>query len=191
MNKAVFLDRDGTINVDKGYVYRIEDFEFLPGVIEALRLFQSMGYLLIIITNQSGIGRGYYTEDDLIKLTEYMNQELLKEGIKVTDFFYCPHIENASVEHYRKKCNCRKPSIELFLKAQEKWNIDWAKSYAVGDKFRDCTICNSTLCHGFIISNRNEWKKAENLGCVENIEYADSLLKMAMKIVERNRINEK
>ena len=110
-NKAVFLDRDGTINIDKGYLYRISDFEFLPGAVEALRNLQEAGYLLIIITNQSGIGRGYYTEEDFAVLTDYMKGELSKSGVNISGVYYCPHLPDAEVERYRKICTCRKPGI--------------------------------------------------------------------------------
>ncbi len=87
-NKAVFLDRDGTINADKNYLYRAEDFEFLPGAVEAMRMLQSHGYLLIIITNQSGIARGYYSEDDFLALTEWMLNALKESGVNVAKVYY-------------------------------------------------------------------------------------------------------
>ncbi len=145
MNKAVFLDRDGTINIDKGYLYRIEDFEFLPGAIEGLRKLQEAGYLLIIITNQSGIARGYYTEEDFIKLNEYMKGELKKEGITITEVYYCPH--------YGNDCECRKPKTAMFERAVREFNIDLSKSYAIGDKERDCSICFKSECRGFLIGH--------------------------------------
>ncbi len=92
MNKAIFLDRDGTINVDKAYVYKIEDWEFIDGVKEALKILQSLGYKLIVITNQSGIARGYYTKNDAEKLFDYMTKELKKEDINIEKIYYCPHI---------------------------------------------------------------------------------------------------
>lgn len=152
-NKAVFLDRDGTINKDSGYVYKIEDFEFLPGVVEALRILQENGYLLIVITNQSGIARGYYTEADFHKLNSYMLDQLAQEGIAITDVLYCPHLPNADVQCYRKNCNCRKPKTGLFEQAVEKWNIDLTQSYAVGDKERDLAICHISNCGGFLLSD--------------------------------------
>lgn len=151
MSKAVFLDRDGTINVDKGYLYRISDFEFLPGAVDALRMLQEAGYLLIIITNQSGIGRGYYTEEDFAVLNEYMKSELLKSGVKISGVYYCPHLPNAEVERYRKVCTCRKPSLGLFERAVHDFDIDLSQSYAIGDKERDIAICSASACRGFLI----------------------------------------
>ncbi|MBR0070311.1 MAG: HAD family hydrolase [Synergistaceae bacterium] len=150
-NKAVFLDRDGTINIDKGYLYRISDFEFLPGAVEALRNLQEAGYLLIIITNQSGIGRGYYTEEDFMRLTDYMKSELAKSGVNISGVYYCPHLPDAEVERYRKICTCRKPSLGLFERAVHDFNIDLSRSYAIGDKERDIAICSVSECKGFLI----------------------------------------
>ncbi len=153
MNKAIFLDRDGTINVDKHYLYKIEDFEFLPGAIEGLKILQDAGYLLIIVTNQSGIARGYYTEEQYRQLNCYMLSELGKQGVYIKDVFYCPHHPQATVELYRKNCNCRKPQLGLYYEAVEKWGIDLSKSWAIGDKERDCSICLSTKCRGILLSD--------------------------------------
>lgn len=151
MNKAVFLDRDGTINIDKGYLYKISDFEFLPGAVEGLRMLQDAGYLLIIITNQSGIGRGYYTEEDFMRLNDYMKEELKKSGVNISGVYYCPHLPDAEVERYRKICNCRKPATGLFERAVKDFDIDLSLSYAIGDKERDCSICLKSDCRGFLI----------------------------------------
>lgn len=128
--RAVFLDRDGVINEDFGYVGRVEDFVFIDGVFEALKTLQQKGFLLIIITNQSGIGRGYYSEEDFLKLSEYMKKELKKVGVTITDIFYCPH-------HPKERCSCRKPKPQMILDAAKKYNIDLASSYLVGDKMSD------------------------------------------------------
>ena len=97
MNKAVFLDRDGTINVDKEYLSRIEAFEYLPGTIEGLKILQDAGYLLIIVTNQSGIARGYYREEDYLNLENWMVNDLAQKGIKISASYYCPHHPNGKV----------------------------------------------------------------------------------------------
>lgn len=127
MPKALFLDRDGTINTDYGYVYKEEDFEFIDGVFELCRQAQERGYLLIIITNQSGIARGYYTEEDYARLTDHMLREFSKRGIRITDVLHCPELEGEN----------RKPAPGLFLLAQKKHDIDMAASISVGDKPRD------------------------------------------------------
>lgn len=130
MQKAIFLDRDGVINVDKAYVYKIEDFEFCEGVFEALKHFQKLGYLLIIVTNQSGIGRGYYTEEDFQQLTSWMRQELLHVNIKIDAIYHCPHTPEA-------KCECRKPKSGMFKAAIKAFDIDVKSSWMIGDKKSD------------------------------------------------------
>lgn len=144
MNKAIFLDRDGTINIEKNYLYRIEDFEYLEGVKTALLELQSRGFMLIIVTNQSGIARGYYTEEDYEYLTDWMLKDLASDGIHITDCLYCPHHPEAAVEKYRKNCSCRKPAIGLFEQAAAKYDINLSASYAIGDKMRDLAICEKT-----------------------------------------------
>ncbi len=129
-NKAIFLDRDGVINVDKQYVSKIEDFEFKEGIFDLLRYFQELGYLLIVITNQSGIGRGYYTLEDFQTLTEWKLSRLSDEGIMIHEVYYCPHSPES-------QCSCRKPSPEMLLRAKEKYDIDMKSSWMIGDKQSD------------------------------------------------------
>jgi len=128
--KAIFLDRDGVINEDFGYVHRVEDFRFLPGVFEALRHFKALGYKLILITNQSGIGRGYYSEEDFHKLTKWMQEGLEKEGVRLDAIYYCPH-------HPRQGCECRKPQPGMLLQAIKEQDIDAKSSWMIGDKPSD------------------------------------------------------
>ena len=135
--KSVFLDRDGVINVDKGYVHKVEDFEFYPNVFKALKMLRNAGYKLFIVTNQSGIAVGYYTEEDLLKLTDYMLKEFEKEGIKIEKVYYCPHHENGIVERYSFKCDCRKPESGMIKQAIKEFGIDPSKSYLIGDKEND------------------------------------------------------
>lgn len=170
MNKAVFLDRDGTINKDYGYVFEIEKFEFISGAIEGLKILRDLGYKLIVITNQSGIARGYYTEEDAINIFEYMKNELLKENIIIEKVYYCPHIGD--------NCNCRKPKLELFYKAQKEFDIDFQESYAIGDKIRDLAICEKENVKGFLLNNK---EKIEN----ENIIRSKNLLEAA-KYIQKN-----
>lgn len=130
MQKAVFLDRDGVINIDKAYVSKIEDFEFCEGVFETLRHFQKLGYLLIIVTNQSGIGRGYYSEEDFQKLTSWMRQELLHVKITIDAVYHCPHVPETN-------CACRKPKSGMFEEAIKAFDIDVTHSWMIGDKPSD------------------------------------------------------
>ena len=137
MRKAVFLDRDGTINVEKGYLYRIKDFEYINGVVEALHLLQKMGYTLVIITNQSGIARGYYAEETFLSLTRWMVSDLQQKGIPVAGVYYCPHHPEGKILQYRKECLCRKPGTAMFDQASRDFAIAMEKSYMVGDRASD------------------------------------------------------
>lgn len=184
INKAVFLDRDGTINEDRHYLYRIEDFVFLPGIVEALRLLQEVGFLLIVVTNQSGIGRGYYTEADFQKLNAWMLEELKRQGVTLTATYYCPHLPDAKISRYRKDCDCRKPRTGLFMQAVQELRIDLARSYAIGDKLRDCAICWDTDCRGFLIERNESQDVLKNVkaGRIPHVRYAENLLE-ATKII--------
>jgi len=130
MKKALFLDRDGVINIDKGYVYKIEDIEFIEEIFNICKYYQKKGYLIIIITNQSGIARGYYTQEDFFRLMDWMKIELKKRGVFITDVFFCPH-------HPDENCECRKPKPGMILKAKEKYNLDLENSILIGDKNSD------------------------------------------------------
>ena len=136
MNKAIFLDRDGTINIEKHYLFRKEDFEFIDGVPQALRELRKKGYLLILITNQSGIARGFYTLTDMEELHKYMQNKLSKFNAQFDDIFFCPHHPDATIAQYRAKCQCRKPQTGMFELARKKYNIDMQNSYAIGDRER-------------------------------------------------------
>jgi D-glycero-D-manno-heptose 1,7-bisphosphate phosphatase len=132
MHKALFLDRDGVVNVEINYLYKIENFEFIDGIFELCNHYQNMGYLIFIVTNQSGIDRGYYNEDDFNILTLWMIEEFAKRGIEIKKVYFCPHHPDIS-----GTCNCRKPSSGMLLEAQKEFNIDLKKSILVGDKESD------------------------------------------------------
>lgn len=187
MNKAVFLDRDGTLNVDRQYLYRKEDFVFLPGVLDGLRMLQAAGFQLIIITNQSGIARGYYKLKDFQTLNKWMLQELENEGITITDTYFCPHHPEAAVRKYRKDCNCRKPKTGLFEKAAVEHQIDWAMSYSIGDKLRDCAICCSTDCKGFLLGHNEDEETIKQVqsGHFPHISYCETFMDCVSQILHR------
>ncbi len=133
LQKAVFLDRDGTLNCDEGhyYIYRKEDVVFNPGVIEGLQRLKQAGYLLFIVTNQGGIAKGLYTHEDVKEVHDYMCAEFAKHGITIDKIYYCPHHESV------KTCVCRKPSPYMINLAVEEFHIDRNKSYLIGDGVRD------------------------------------------------------
>lgn len=137
MHTAAFIDRDGVINEERGYVHKVGDFSFLPGAIEGLRRLQDEGYILVIVTNQAGIARGYYSEEDFHTLTSYMLSELKNHGVHITATYYCPHHPNAGLGHYKQQCDCRKPRPGMILCATAEHNIDLSKSVLIGDKLSD------------------------------------------------------
>lgn len=178
MKKAIFLDRDGTINVEKHYLHRIEDFEFLSGVIEGLRLLQKNNYLLIIITNQSGIGRGYYSEKDFHKLNNWMLETLNEQHIKIAKVYYCPHLPDAKVNKYRMDCECRKPKLGMYNQAVKDFDIDLSQSFVIGDKIRDCAICESSDCKGILIGENEKSNIIQRVesGEFNGVKYASNFL---------------
>lgn len=135
--QAFFLDRDGTINVDHGYVYRSQDFAFVPGAIEALKIIARKKIPMFIITNQAGIARGLYTETDFAQLTAWMIQVLLYEGVHFQDVLYCPHHEKGVVPEFTMKCSCRKPEPGMITRVLEREGFDPKKTIMIGDKPSD------------------------------------------------------
>ena len=179
LRPAVFLDRDGTINIEKGYLYRKEDFIYLEGAVEGLRRLQDMGYLLVVITNQSGIARGHYSEGDLKELTDWMASDLQEKGVSIAGMYYCPHHPQAIIGKYRKACDCRKPKTGLFYRAAEELRIDFDKSIAVGDKMRDLEICHETRVKGILLSESDEANEdvAVCRDWMEIVRYIESMKK--------------
>lgn len=135
--RAVFLDRDGVVNVDHGYVGRWQDFEFVPGAVDAMRRLHEAGWKLVVVTNQSGIARGYYSEADYEALTTRMKAELAAAGAPLAGVYHCPHHPKGSVAAYARDCDCRKPAPGLILRAQRELGLSLADSVMVGDKPSD------------------------------------------------------
>jgi len=134
---AVFLDRDGVINKDNGYVSEIDDFEFIEGVIEACLTLKEKGYLIVVITNQSGIARGLFSEEQFHTLTEWMDWSMADRGVDLDGIYYCPHHYEEGQGEFKIDCDCRKPKAGMLLNAIEDLNIDIEASILVGDKMSD------------------------------------------------------
>jgi len=137
MTRGLFLDRDGVINVDKGYVHRVEDFVFLPGIFELCATAQQLGFLPIVVTNQAGIGRGYYTEGDYLQLTDWMLERFNARGIRIGRVYHCPFHPTAGVGKYRRDSYDRKPNPGMILRARADFDLDLTQSVLIGDKDSD------------------------------------------------------
>lgn len=184
-NRAIFLDRDGTVIIDKGYLYKISDLEFIPGSIQALKALNDAGFKLLIISNQSGIARGMYTEEDYQSLTEAMLEQLSNRGVCIEDTYYCPHLPDAIVPQYRQVCDCRKPATGLFHRAVKEHDIDLDSSFAIGDRLRDLAICSESDCQGILIGTTEDENviTSARTGVYPNITYEPDLLSAARSIL--------
>ncbi|MFQ5750826.1 MAG: D-glycero-alpha-D-manno-heptose-1,7-bisphosphate 7-phosphatase [bacterium] len=137
MNKALLLDRDGVINREINYLHRIENFEFLDGIFESCKIFFNNGYLIIIITNQAGIGRGYYAEKDFLKVNEWMVNEFKKHQVEIRKTYYCPYHPTEGLGHYKRDSFDRKPNPGMIFKARDEFNLNLQACILVGDKESD------------------------------------------------------
>ncbi len=152
---AVFFDRDGVLNIDYEYIYRIKDFVWMKGAIKAIKYLNDNNYFVFVVTNQSGIARGYYTENDMNKLHQWMNDDLRKNDAHIDAFYFCPHHPVAKLDKYRIKCDCRKPSPGLILKILKKWPVDKSNSFSIGDKESDVQAAINAGIQGHLFKEDN------------------------------------
>lgn len=149
INKACFLDRDGVLNEDIGYLHKSEDFKWIDGAVEAIKLLKKNNFLVIVITNQSGISRGYFTSKDVTNLHEWMNKILKKEDIQINDFFFSGDLPNNNPESRRK------PSPKMINEAVEKYNLDKTRCFMIGDKLSDLEAAKNAQIKGFLFNKSN------------------------------------
>ena len=169
--KALFLDRDGVINIDHGYVSKIDDFEFTDGIFPLLHLFVKHNYLLFIVTNQSGIGRGYYSSENFETLTTYMLNEFLKKGINIISVEHCPHAPE-------ENCACRKPETGMAEAILKTHDIDLQYSWLIGDKQSDIDLAhNANIAKTIAIGKRN----------IENSDYQFDTILLCKEYLEENQ----
>lgn len=137
LRPAAFLDRDGVLNQDLGYVHQVADFHWMPGAVQALRRLQDAGFALVVVTNQSGVARGMYTLADVDTLHAHMQRELAAAGVTLTAIYRCPHLPDAQQPEYRLNSNCRKPGPGMLLQALQEHGLDATRSVMVGDRDSD------------------------------------------------------
>ncbi len=146
LRRAVFLDRDGTVNEERDYLYRVEDFAFIAGVPQAIRRLNEAGWLVVVVTNQSGVARGYYGEDDVARLHRHIERLLAAEGARIDAFYFCPHHPREGIGSYRRDCDCRKGQPGMLLRAATEHGIDLSCSFMVGDKVADIEAGEAAGC---------------------------------------------
>lgn len=151
MKPAVFLDRDGTLIVDRGYVHRVEDLAFIDGAVDAIAALNRQGWLVIVVTNQSGVARGYYSETDVERFHRAMRAELAKAGARVDAFYHCPYHPTAGLGRYRRDSPMRKPATGMFVRACDDYAIDVEASWMVGDKLDDMRFARAAGLRGILV----------------------------------------
>ena len=166
MKKALFLDRDGVINVEKNYLYKIDDFEFIDGIFELCQYYIHLDYIIIVVTNQSGIAREYYTDEDFKNLTAWMLGMFSEHGIEITHVYHCPHHPDTS-----EKCECRKPKAGMLLQAAKEFDIDLENSIIIGDKERDIQAgINAGLLKTYLFDESSTCRDSKATKIVSKLE---------------------
>jgi D-glycero-D-manno-heptose 1,7-bisphosphate phosphatase len=151
---AAFLDRDGVLNIDHGYAYRPEQLEWVEGAAEAVRLLNEAGYYVLVVTNQSGVARGFYDEAAVKSLHAVMQDILSKDGARIDAFYYCPHHPNGSVKSLAVQCRCRKPGPGMLEQAASEWQIDIGASFLIGDRDHDMAAAAAFNIRGIKFDSR-------------------------------------
>lgn len=163
---ALFLDRDGVINVDRNYVFRIEDFEWVEGAVETIKAFNARGWWVFVVTNQSGIARGYYSEDQMQDLHVWLGEQLEARGARIDRIYHCPYHEDGTVERYRRDSFDRKPKPGMLLQAMTDFPVIRESSFMIGDKQADLEAAKAASIRGFLFTGGNlasfaEWALAD------------------------------
>lgn len=161
--KAVFFDRDGVINVDVAYLHKIEEFQWTDGCKETLAYLTEFGYKIFVVTNQSGVARGYFSEDEVHKLHDYIASEAVKVGGYIEKFYYCPHLKDGSVPKYSIDCDCRKPKPGMILQAFSEYNLDKNECFLIGDSKRDIEAAEAAGIKGYLYQGGNLLEFTKNI----------------------------
>ena len=176
-NIAIFLDRDGVINKEVNYLSNPDDFEFIEGSIEALKILMDKKYLLIVISNQAGIARGYFTEEDVEKIHGKMINILKENDVILDDIFYCPHHPD-----FTEECECRKPKPGMIFKARDKYNINLKKSYMVGDTLKDIEAGHNAQCFTVLVLTGYGIEERNKIGTIQPDFVYKTLLEFAKNL---------
>jgi D-glycero-D-manno-heptose 1,7-bisphosphate phosphatase len=182
----VFLDRDGTINVEKEYLHRIEDFEFLPVVPKAIRRLNNAGYSVIVVTNQSGIARGYYGEEDVERLHRHLQSELAGYGAVIDAFYFCPHHPEQGIGDYKIECGCRKGAPGMLLQAAFDHELDLGSSWMVGDTLVDIEAGLLAGCRSILVLTGHGRLEKGKLGALRERTLVASDLMAAVDLILDN-----
>ncbi len=174
--KGLFLDRDGVINVEKNYVYKIEDFIFMDSIFDLCQEAIKKGYEIFIITNQAGIGRGLYSKDDFFTLSNWMTKKFLEKDILLKEIYYCPYHPDHGIGKYKKDSYFRKPNPGMILKAKEDHKIDLEKSVLVGDKISDINAGIASGIKKNLLLTENKTTDYSHIQCIENLKDAIKFL---------------
>lgn len=156
--KIAFLDRDGVLNsskINNGYIGKVKDFKWIPGAKKTLKLFKDNGFKIIIVTNQSGIARNYFSLKDLYRINKYIRDTLKKIDIKIDAIYFCPYHKDGIIKKYKKKSALRKPNNGMFKLASKKWNINKQKSFMIGDQKTDMIFARKSKIKGFLFTKKN------------------------------------
>ncbi len=184
MNKAAFFDRDGVINIDYGFVGQIENYDLIDGVPQALCLLRELGYYLVLVTNQSGIARGKYTESDFFKVTSFMQSNLSLYNACFDKVYFCPHHPSADLPQYRCECECRKPKSGMFLQAKKELNLDMSQCLMFGDHASDLIAAkNAGISNLYLVGTHLKEESSK----IDSAECLPSLWESVKKIKNENK----
>ncbi len=181
LKRAVFLDRDGTINVEKEYLHRPEHFEFIPGAPLAIRMLNDAGFCVIVVTNQSGVARGYYDEAAVERLHDHMDRELARFGARVDAYYFCPHHPKHGSGEHTRECTCRKPLPGMLMQAAADLAVDLTESWIIGDKLADVEAGLRAGCRPLLV--RTGYGAGEESSLPGNVAVHDDVLAAVRAIV--------